>query len=73
MIDIVERLRVRNVPYGYLELMDKAAAEIDRLRAACKNALEAITDDNDEIAAVLYLKTALGITSGQGTRCVKNI
>ena len=35
-MDIVERLRVRNVPYGWLELADKAADEIGRLRAALK-------------------------------------
>ncbi len=32
MSDIVERLRNRNTPYGTLELMDKAADEIERLR-----------------------------------------
>lgn len=31
-MDIVERLRVRNTPYGHTELMDKAADEIKRLR-----------------------------------------
>jgi hypothetical protein len=31
-MDIVERLRVRNAPYGRNELMDKAADEIEALR-----------------------------------------
>lgn len=31
-MNIVERLRKRNVPYGPTELMDKAADEIERLQ-----------------------------------------
>lgn len=31
-MDIVERLRLRNTPYGWLDLADKAADEIERLR-----------------------------------------
>jgi hypothetical protein len=34
MNDIVERARVRNVPYGWPELADKLADEIERLRHA---------------------------------------
>lgn len=33
-MDVVERLRKRNVPWGNFELMNKAADEIERLRAA---------------------------------------
>jgi hypothetical protein len=33
-VDIVERLRVRNTPAGYLALFEDAADEIGRLRAA---------------------------------------
>lgn len=33
---IAWRLRARNVPYGWLELADKAADEIDRLSAALR-------------------------------------
>jgi chromosome segregation ATPase len=32
MTDLVERARVRNMPYGHLELIDKLADEIARLR-----------------------------------------
>ena len=35
-MDIVERLRKRNTPFGSVELFDAAAAEIERLRAALK-------------------------------------
>lgn len=31
-MDIVERLRTRNTPFGWTELADKAADEIERLR-----------------------------------------
>lgn len=37
----------------------EAADEIERLRAALTNMMAAI-DDNDEIGAVAYIKTALG-------------
>ena len=32
-MDIVDRLKNRNTPYGYLELLDAAAKEIIELRA----------------------------------------
>jgi hypothetical protein len=32
MHDIVERARQRNIPYGWPELVDKLAFEIERLR-----------------------------------------
>ena len=44
-MDIVERLRVRNAPYGTLELMDKAADEIERLRRALQDAHGLIDND----------------------------
>lgn len=42
-VDVIERLRARNVPHGWLELADEAAAEIAKLRAL----LFAIYEDTD--------------------------
>ena len=39
-MDIVERLLVRNTPYGHLELFDKAAAEIKALRSAARSVVD---------------------------------
>ncbi len=59
--EIVERLRLRNVPYGWPELADKAAAEIEQLQAwldgcrrACDlatNELEALRPENERLHA----------------------
>jgi hypothetical protein len=40
MMNIVERLRVRNVPYGWLELADNAADEINRLEEALQRIVQ---------------------------------
>ena len=43
-MDVLQRLRVRNCPYGAIELMDKAADEIERLRAAGRALISSIED-----------------------------
>jgi hypothetical protein len=44
-MDVVERLRLRNHPFGWHELADKAADEIERLRAALRR-IQDINDNN---------------------------
>jgi uncharacterized protein YkvS len=59
--DIVQRLRASlayDTPARYPEMVVEAAGEIVRLRAALRNVVEAI-NDNDDIAAYAYAKTAL--------------
>jgi hypothetical protein len=56
MTDIVERLRNRNTPYGWLELADKAAEEIERLRAA----LAALVADVEEYERINNLAPSPG-------------
>ncbi len=53
MNDIIERLRVRKLPYGYLALMDEAADEIERLHKQHDIEVKEFQTENE------WLRTAL--------------
>ena len=48
-MDLIERLRVRNIPYGWLELADKAAAALEAKDALILRAERAVDAAQAEI------------------------